>query len=266
MSAAKTKRAGFAGDHPLIGVVVASFLLLGVGSSFGLSAIGLWHLAGTMGVEGFWRLLLVFVIDGIIIGATGAILLLRGRGQATWFLWGVVFLFTGISAWANFTSHQMQGQDVASSAMGAFMPLALLVATEVAIIALVRGEGEAPERKQRKSKVAPAIPAAPWEVAPAPKPVTKPRPAVRTAPRVAIEDASPEASLLLAEFSTLMDDPSSKEQRTPAAIRLNAVTLELVDDHGITPADLAAHAPEGTTPDSIRMRASRERKRALVSA
>lgn len=269
MSAAKTKRAGFAGDHPLIGVIVASFLLLGVASSFGLSALGLWHLAGTMGVEGGWRLLLVFVIDGIIIGATGSILLLRGRGEskAMWFLWGVVFLFTGISAWANYTSHRMQGQDVSSSAMGAFMPLALLVATEVVLIALVRGSGEAPERKPRRmQRAAPTIPT----IATAEAPVTPAtaRPARPTAPRAprssagSIPNSYPfeevngmSEDALLAEFDNLAAHPETGVRGSAESPRFSAVAWRLVEAHGHRLSDLArraGHADAAKLKDRVR--------------
>lgn len=278
MSAAKTKRAGFSGDHPLIGVIVAIFLLLGVGGSFGLSAFGLWYLAGTMGVDGIWRLLLLFVIDGLIIGATGSILLLRGRGESTVFLWFVVVLFTGISAWANFTSHQMQGQDVASAAMGAFMPLALLIATEVALIALVRRTGEAPERKPRRTakRTAPAA-VAPVEVTAPATPARAPRPSAPRAPRASNAGAvratdypfdeimSLSEEELFSEFDALASNPATSQKGSAESPRFSAVAWHLVEAHGHRMSDLArraGHADAARIKDRVR----RVREHAPVAA
>lgn len=273
MSAAK-KRAGFSGDHPLLGVVVVVFLLCAVGASFALSAFGLWEQAGAMGVEGGSRILLVLTIDALIVGSTAAILIRRGRKEGTWFLWIVVIVFTAISMWANFTAHWEQGQGLTPSLIGALMPLTLLAATEVTLLTLVRSEGEAPAPKPKRTAAPVAVTPADAPVAAAPARTSiaaTPRASRSTVGTVRATDYPFDDVLamgeheLLAEFDRLAAHPDTNQKGSAESPRFSAVAWNLVEAHGHRLSDLArraGHADAARIKDRVR----RVREHAPVAA
>lgn len=271
MSAVK-KRAGFSGDHPLLGVVVVVFLLCAVGASFALSAFGLWEQAGAMGVDGGSRILLVLTIDALIVGSTAAILIRRGRKERTWFLWIVVIVFTAISMWANFTAHWNQGQGLTPSLIGALMPLTLLAATEVTLLTLVRSEGEAPAPKAKRAPATvAAVPAdAPVTATPARAPKSRaPRASGTAVPATdyPFDDVIPLGEdELVAEFDRLVAHPDTNLRGAPESPRFSAVAWRLVDEHNYRMSDLARRAGHTDGGARIKDRVRRVREHAPVAA
>jgi hypothetical protein len=181
----------------------------------------------------------------------------------------VVFAMTLISAWANFSAHQMEGQALTPSIVGALMPITLLAATEVTLLTLVRAEGEAPERKPHRKRPAPTaaeptIAPTPAVAAPAPKPA--PKRATRPASAaVSLDSLSPEVAAMVDEFRQVAHDPASSEGGE-VSDRMSALLLSLVDDHDVRAVDLSRVA--GHT-DAARIRArlkkARDQQKNLIS-
>ncbi|MFT4188518.1 MAG: DUF2637 domain-containing protein [Aeromicrobium sp.] len=144
----------------LLGVLVAVVAAIAVGA-FTLSFDALSDLAVTAGIRVGLAWLLPLIVDGFIVAATLAAVVLRGRAAASIYAWATLVMFAGISVAGN-ALHAEGAADATAlpvtvaAGVSAVPAVALLLASHLLVIVMDGSSG-----KQNRTTAPPRASAAP---------------------------------------------------------------------------------------------------------
>lgn len=228
-------------EHPAVAWVTVLFILVVAAASFSISFASISALGELMLVPEPLRPAVPLAIDASLLAFTAAATLFHSRGErrATRWSWFLVGAATILSVGANI-AHVLLPQGITTSSivgavLAASMPLLLLGATHVGVLALVapsndlEGTGaqllDLAEEKTETAETAPTDPAVvvvsdlipnAAHVAPEPFPAPQPVPAAPAAPEIAAPVPVPQPSeALAATLPTAAKQPTTTKLSKP---------------------------------------------------